>query len=83
MTRVLSRPGVWSFVAQLPVWLATIAVTAGVSTGGQSQAASTFGAFPSLAGIGQLFVITPGPGNIDLSVPATMSSAVALKFMDT
>jgi len=38
-----------------------------------------------LVGLGQMFVITLGPGNIDLSVPATMTLAgtVALKLMDT
>ncbi len=38
-----------------------------------------------LVGVGQMFVITLGPGNIDLSVPATMTLAgtVALKLMDT
>lgn len=85
MSRLLSRPWVWSFLAAGAVWLATIAVTAGASTGGLSQAAFTFAAFSVLVGIGQMFVITLGPGNIDLSVPATMTLAgtVALKFMDT
>ncbi|RIU70136.1 ABC transporter permease, partial [Klebsiella pneumoniae] len=37
-----------------------------------------------IVGIGQMFVITLGPGNIDLCVPATMtlSGTIALKFMD-
>jgi ribose transport system permease protein len=85
MSRLLTRPWVWSFLAALGVWLATIAVTAGASMGGLSQAAFTFAAFSVLVGIGQMFVITLGPGNIDLSVPATMTLAgtVALKFMDT
>jgi ribose transport system permease protein len=84
MTGVLARPWIWSFVAALSVWLATIAVTGGASTIGLSQAALTFAAFSVLVGIGQMFVITLGPGNIDLSVPATMtlSGTVALKYMD-
>ena len=34
--------------------------------------------------LGQMFVITLGPGNIDLSLPATIgfASAVAMKVMD-
>lgn len=41
-------------------------------------------AFSVIVGIGQMFVITLGPGNIDLCVPATMtlSGTLALKFMD-
>jgi ribose transport system permease protein len=85
MNALLGRPWIWSFVAALSVWLATIAVTAGASTQGLSQAALTFAAFSVLVGLGQMFVITLGPGNIDLSVPATMTLAgtVALKYMDT
>ncbi|TGD65250.1 ABC transporter permease [Tabrizicola sp. WMC-M-20] len=84
MKALLAKPWIWSFVAALSVWLATIAVTGGASTVGLSQAALTFGAFSVLVGIGQMFVITLGPGNIDLSVPATMtlSGTVALKYMD-
>ena len=68
----------------LAVWLVTICVTGGASTVGLSQAALTFAAFSVMVGIGQMFVITLGPGNIDLSVPATMTlpGTVALKFMD-
>jgi ribose transport system permease protein len=85
MRAVLARPWIWSFLATLGVWLATIAVTAGASTQGLTQAALTFAAFSVLVGLGQMFVITLGPGNIDLSVPATMTLAgtVALKLMDT
>ncbi len=84
MKGLLAKPWIWSFVAALSVWLATIAVTGGASTVGLSQAALTFAAFSVLVGIGQMFVITLGPGNIDLSVPATMtlSGTVALKYMD-
>ena len=84
MKGLLAKPWIWSFVAALSVWLATIAVTSGASTVGLSQAALTFAAFSVLVGIGQMFVITLGPGNIDLSVPATMtlSGTVALKYMD-
>ena len=84
MRGLLAKPWIWSFIAALSVWLATIAVTGGASTVGLSQAALTFAAFSVLVGIGQMFVITLGPGNIDLSVPATMTLAgtVALKYMD-
>ncbi len=80
---VFRRPWIWSFVAAFAVWLATILFTGGASTFGVSQAALTFAAFSVLVGLGQMFVITLGPGNIDLCVPATMTLAgtLALKFM--
>jgi ribose transport system permease protein len=48
-------------------------------------AALTFATFFVIVGIGQMFVITLGPGNVDLSIPATMTLAgsVAMKVMDT
>jgi ribose transport system permease protein len=81
----LARPWAWSFVAAGAVWLATVSVTAGASSGGLTEAALTFAAFSVIVGLGQMFVITLGPGNIDLSVPATMTLAgtLALKAMDT
>ena len=83
MTALFRRPWVWSFVAALTVWVVTILATGGASTMGLSQAALTFAAFSVIVGVGQMFVITLGPGNIDLAVPATMTLAgtVALKFM--
>jgi ribose transport system permease protein len=83
--RLPARPWAWSFIAAGAVWLATVSVTAGASSGGLTEAALTFAAFSVIVGLGQMFVITMGPGNIDLSVPATMTLAgtLALKAMDT
>jgi ribose transport system permease protein len=83
--RLLAKPWIWAFIAAFGVWLATILFTGGASTFGLSQAALTFAAFSIIVGLGQMFVITLGPGNIDLSIPATMTLAgtVALKVMDT
>jgi ribose transport system permease protein len=82
--RLFGKPWIWSWLAAFVVWFLTIMVTGGASTLGLSQAAFTFAAFSIIVGIGQMFVITLGPGNIDLSVPATMTLAgtVALKLMD-
>jgi ribose transport system permease protein len=82
---VLLKPWIWSFGGAFAVWLATILFTGGASTLGLTQAALTFAAFSIIVGIGQMFVITLGPGNVDLSIPATMTLAgtVALKTMDT
>ena len=85
MRALFAKPWIWSFVAAFGVWLATILFTGGASTIGVSQAALTFAAFSIIVGLGQMFVITLGPGNVDLSIPATMTLAgtVALKLMDT
>ncbi|HEX8048401.1 ABC transporter permease [Rhizobium sp.] len=78
------KPWIWSFAATFVVWVLTVLFTGGASSLGLSQAALTFAAFSVIVGIGQMFVITLGPGNIDLSVPATMTLAgtVALKLMN-
>ncbi|MCT7378678.1 ABC transporter permease [Chelativorans salis] len=80
---LMRKPWIWSYLAVAVVWFATIMVTGGASAVGLSKAALTFAAFSVIVGIGQMFVITLGPGNIDLSVPATMTLAgtVALKLM--
>ena len=85
MRAILAKPWVWSFFAAGGVWLVTIMFTGGASTLGLSQAALTFAAFSIIVGLGQMFVITLGPGNVDLSIPATMTLAgtAALKVMDT
>jgi ribose transport system permease protein len=81
--KLLRKPWAWSFVAAGVVWLVTILATGGASSVGLTQAALTFAAFSVIVGLGQMFVITLGPGNIDLAVPATMtlSGTVALKYM--
>jgi ribose transport system permease protein len=83
MKALLRKPWLWSFAGTLVVWLVTIMATAGASTIGVSQATLTFAAFSVIVGLGQMFVITLGPGNIDLALPATITLAgtVALKLM--
>jgi len=77
------KPWIWSFVAAGAVWLVTVLFTGGASAVGLTLAALTFSSFAVIVGTGQMLVITLGPGNIDLSVPATMTLAgtLALKFM--
>ncbi|MBL0375132.1 ABC transporter permease [Rhizobium sp. KVB221] len=84
MKALAAKPWIWSYLAVLIVWVITVMFTGGASALGLSQAAFTFAAFYVVVGIGQMFVITLGPGNIDLSVPATMTLAgtIALKIMD-
>ncbi len=84
MSGLARLPWLWSFVATAAVFGVTVLFTGGASTAGLAQAALTFAAFSVIVGIGQMFVITLGPGNIDLSIPATMTLAgtVALKAMN-
>jgi len=82
---LIRKPWLWAWIAALAVFAVTIAATAGASAPGLAKAAFTFAAFSVIVGLGQMFVITLGPGNIDLSIPATMTLAgtVALKLMAT
>jgi ribose transport system permease protein len=79
-----AKPWLWSFLGALVVWLITIAFTGGHGGGGMITAALSLAQFTVIVGIGQMFVITLGPGNVDLSLPANigLASAVAMKVMD-
>ena len=81
---MLAKPWIWSFVGALLVWLAAIAFTGGYGAGGMITAALSLAVFMVIVGVGQMFVITLGPGNVDLSLPANigLASAVAMKVMD-
>lgn len=78
------RPWVWAFAAAAITFVATAALTAGQGAGGLAVAALTFASFSVLVGLGQMAVITMGPGHVDLSIPAVMTLAgtLALKLMD-
>ena len=79
-----AKPWIWSFVGAALVYLATIAFTHGYGAGGMVTAALSLAVFTVIVGVGQMFVITLGPGNFDLSLPANigLASAVAMKVMD-
>lgn len=81
---LIRRPWIWSFLATILVFIVTVLFTGGASSLGLGQAALTFAAFSVIVGLGQMFVITLGPGNTDLSVPATMTLAgtLSLKYMN-
>jgi ribose transport system permease protein len=84
-SRLREQPWIWSFLAMVTVWLATIAYTQGQGSGDILTAALSFATFTIIIGLGQMMVITTGPGNVDLSIPATITLAgvVAMKVMDT
>jgi ribose transport system permease protein len=80
----LRKPWLWAWIAAIGVFAVTIAATAGASAAASRRRRFTFAAFSVIVGLGQMFVITLGPGNVDLSIPATMTLAgtVSLKLMD-
>jgi ribose transport system permease protein len=75
---------VFPFAAALAVWLTTIAYTGGQGAFAILSAALSFATFTIIVGLGQMMVITTGPGTVDLSIPATITLAgvVAMKIMD-
>ena len=79
----LAKPWIWSFIGALVVWLAAIVFTGGYGAGGMLTAALSLAVFTVVVGVGQMFVITLGPGNVDLSLPANigLASAVAMTVM--
>jgi len=79
-----ARPWTWSFVGALGAFVATIATLHGQGAAGVATAALALAVFMVLAGIGQMFVITLGPGNIDLSLAANigLASAVSMTVMN-
>jgi ribose transport system permease protein len=77
-------PWLLSFVGAALVWIGAISYTGGQGAGGMLTTALSLAVFTVIVGVGQMFVITLGPGNIDLSLPANigLASAVAMKTMD-
>ena len=80
---VLSRPWIWSWVAAAAAFVMIMLMTHGRGASELAYAALSFGAFAAIVGLGQMLVITLGPGNVDLSIPAVMTLAgtLALKTM--
>ncbi|BCM22365.1 ABC transporter permease [Mesorhizobium sp. J8] len=83
MRTLLEKPWLWSFAGALVVWVVTVIFTGGYGAGGMVTAALSLAVFTVIVGVGQMFVITLGPGNVDLSLPANigLASAVAMKVM--
>jgi ribose transport system permease protein len=85
LNSLFAKPWIWAFLGAGLVWMATIAFTRGQGAGEILSAALAFATFSAIIGIGQMYVITLGPGNVDLSIPATMTfaGAVSMKIIDT
>ncbi|MEM7090268.1 MAG: ABC transporter permease [Pseudomonadota bacterium] len=84
LRRLFHKPWLWAFLAAALTFGIT-SMIAGSGAGSLLYAALTFASFSAIVGIGQMLVITLGPGNVDLSIPASMTLAatLALKFMDS
>ncbi len=80
---LFAQPWIWSYIGAFLVWSTAITFTHGYGAGGMLTAALALSVFFVITGIAQMFVITLGPGNIDLSLPANigLASAVAMKVM--
>jgi ribose transport system permease protein len=85
LIRLKEKPWIWAFTGATVIWLATIIFTQGQGAGEILSAALSFATFSVIVGIGQMYVITLGPGNVDLSIPATMTFAgvVSMKIIDS
>ena len=70
-----ANPWVWSLIGAVVVWGLTVASVAGRGAGETLSTALGFGTFYVVVGIGQMLVISVGPGNIDLSIPSVMTLA--------
>jgi ribose transport system permease protein len=81
---VKGRPWVWSFLGAAALWVVTLVVSRGQGGGQVLSAALAFSVFTVMVSLGQMLVITAGPGNVDLSIPSTIAlgSALAMLVMD-
>lgn len=84
LRRVLTAPWLLAWVAAVLVWLAPVAFGVGQAPFAVLSVAFTFATFFVIVAIGQMLVVTLGPGNIDLSLPSAMTLAgtLAMKVMD-
>ena len=75
---LLARKWLWSYLGAAAVFAVIAAVSA--NSFATLSASISFATFYILVGIGQMLVITTGPGNIDLSIPNTIAFAASLGF---
>jgi ribose transport system permease protein len=82
--RFVVRPWMGSWAAAALAWGVTVLMAQGQGSGDLLSAALSFSAFTVLASLGQMLVISAGPGNADLSIPSAiaLSSAVAMLVMN-
>ena len=74
-------PWLWSFAGAVLVYLGAILINQGQGAFGMLSAALALAVYMVIVGIGQMFVITLGPGNVDLSLPANIGLASAMTWL--
>ena len=84
LNRAKTAPWIWAYLAAFLAWGIAMIASSGLGGGYLLSAALTFSVFSVFVGLGQMFVISSGPGNIDLSIPSViaMGGLVAMKIMD-
>jgi ribose transport system permease protein len=77
------RDWLFAYVGAVAVWLVTVMIADGFGAMQTLTAGLGFAVFYVLVATGQMFVIATGPGNIDLSIPATVTlgAGVAMSVM--
>jgi len=80
---IQKQPWTWSFLGAAVILL-VILVFHARGIGATVSTTLSFAVFSVIVGIGQMLVITTGPGNIDLSIPSvmTLGGAIAMKVMN-
>ena len=75
---------VWPLLAAAAILGMTLIYSGGRGAADIMSVAVTFSSLFVIVGLGQMLVITSGPGNVDLSIPAAISlaGAIAMKVMD-
>ncbi|WP_027801750.1 ABC transporter permease [Paraburkholderia dilworthii] len=83
IARTRELPWLWSVAGAVIVGIAAMIAFGAFTAGNMLSAASAFVVFTVLVGLGQMLVVTSGPGNIDLSIPATIAlcGGVAMRVM--
>lgn len=83
MKSLFVKPWIWSFIGAAFVLVATLVIAKGTGAGALIVAAVSLASFVVVVGLGQMFVISLGPGNVDLSLPANigLASAVSMSVM--
>jgi ribose transport system permease protein len=67
-----ARPWIWAYLGAVLAYVATLVVADGRGGILTLQVAAQFSTFYVIVGIGQMLVMSGGPGNIDLSIPGVM-----------
>ena len=73
--RTIVSPSYLAAFGALALFLVALVIVGPSAAPGLARAAIAFASFYVLVGVGQMLVITSGPGNIDLSIPFVMTLA--------